>query len=484
MNNRCSLIFILSLITTFQAWSIDVGVNTQVFKDSETPYVEIYSRIIGQTATFKFLATDSTTLRSTIEMLVLIKQSDSLLIAEKYNIESPSFKSAKDFWDRRRYRLDAQRYSLEIQYVDLNNPADTLNYYEEIDLGITESDIAHSDILLISDVAKTDEAYNFQRSNFYYEPLCFDLINEATPSMYAYLELYDLKDQIAEDFFIRYFPVDLNIENSREFETGFKKVIPSDFNPILINYDCEKLPSGNYNFVIELCKKDKSTFHRIEKSFSVFHPVLDLQRAFESDKTYETSFVQLLDKDELDYSLKAIFPVLKNNMTETLNYIIASDDVEVKRYFLFQYWSRISEDNPKAVYDKYMKVAKIIDLEFASNVGRGFETDRGYIFLKYGKPNNSIIVEDEPSAPPYEIWIYNYVPETQQTNVKFLFYNPSLVTNDYKLLHSTCRGEISNPRWEVELYSDDFMGQNGSILESNTTQDNFNRNARRYFEDF
>jgi hypothetical protein len=67
--------------------------------------------------------------------------------------------------------------------------------------------------------------------------------------------------------------------------------------------------------------------------------------------------------------------------------------------------------------------------------------------------------------------------------VRFLFYNPSLVTNDFQLLHSTCRGERFNPRWEVDLYSDDNLGQNNNYLDARTTEDNFNRNARRYFSD-
>jgi hypothetical protein len=66
--------------------------------------------------------------------------------------------------------------------------------------------------------------------------------------------------------------------------------------------------------------------------------------------------------------------------------------------------------------------------------------------------------------------------------VKFLFYNPSLGHNDYKLLHSTCRGELNNPAWEVELYSKSPNERIGNTIDARNVQDNFNRNARRYFE--
>ncbi|MEN9415836.1 MAG: hypothetical protein RLZ62_2140, partial [Bacteroidota bacterium] len=76
-------------------------------------------------------------------------------------------------------------------------------------------------------------------------------------------------------------------------------------------------------------------------------------------------------------------------------------------------------------------------------------------------------------------------PSTNQTNVKFLFYNPSLAGDDFILLHSTARGEISNPKWERELYrrnpteySDDNYG------DAKNVQRNNGRNARAFFEDF
>ena len=90
---------------------------------------------------------------------------------------------------------------------------------------------------------------------------------------------------------------------------------------------------------------------------------------------------------------------------------------------------------------------------------------------------------DEPSAPPYEIWIYNFLVETNQTGVKFLFYNEELAPNEFRLLHSTCRGELQNPRWEVELYKSDRLAPIGNVVDANTVQDGFNRNARRYFSD-
>lgn len=242
--------------------------------------------------------------------------------------------------------------------------------------------------------------------------------------------------------------------------------------------------SGNYILHLELNKKSREVICSTSRTFSVYNPLKDYSNSMTTDVSFETSFFQFMTRDELNYSLKAIFPRVGNNMTEILNYIVASDELKPKRYFLYNFWSGFSLENMQQIYEEYMAVARAVDNSYATNVGFGFESHRGYYFLKYGKPDDIVFEEDEPTAPPYEIWIYNYLEETQETNVRFLFYNPSLAHNDFVLLHSTCRGERNNPRWELDLYSDAYNEQPSNYIDGRNMPSNFHRNARRYFTDF
>jgi len=298
--------------------------------------------------------------------------------------------------------------------------------------------------------------------------------------MRFYTEVYNA-DKLKDDLFLKYSVYSNDLDTMNAVKTGYKKIQKLTFEPLLIDFDCADLPSGNYRLNIEINKKDKTNLKAYSNRFSVLHPHIDYKNLYEGDAKFETSFVQRLNIDELDYALKAIFPRVGNHLTETVNHVVKSKEIKVKRMFLYGFWAGFNPEHPNLVYDKYMEVARAIDLKYANNVGHGFQTERGYFFLKYGRPDNVISVEDEPSAPPYEIWIYNYLAETQQTRVKFLFYNPSLVTNDYFLLHSTCRGERQNPRWEVELYKNDFTSP--AEVNQTTVRDGNNRNASRIFSD-
>ncbi len=461
--------------------AINVSVSTTQFHSEDKAYIEIYSRVISNSVEYITVDSSNQIIQSSVEYTLVFKKNDTIVIADKYRLDSPLSSEPKDYFDLRRYGLSDGSYSLNLFYVDLNNVSDTLFYTENIEVITDPDEILLSDVLLMHDVQQTNEKYNYEKAGFFYEPLCFDLISEEQNVLYLYLEMYNYEEVLEEDFYIKYYPIDLDATTlDNQIKPAYKKLTPSNCASVLLKYDCTDLQSGNYEMFIEVHKKDKTLVAKTEKTFSVIHPMVDYEVLYESDKHFETSFAQFLDRDALDYSLKAIFPRVGNNKTEILNQIISSKDLKPKRYFLYNYWRNFS-NNPKVIYDQYMEVVRAIDLRYANNVGHGFESDRGYYFLKYGRPNNIIAVEDEPSAPPYEIWIYNYMPETQETNVRFLFYNPSLVANDFKLLHSTCRGEINNPRWEVDLYIDDTQGQNNNYLDARTTEDNFNRNARRYF---
>jgi GWxTD domain-containing protein len=339
--------------------------------------------------------------------------------------------------------------------------------------------------LLTSAIDTTNTKYSFEKAGFFFEPLSFNLLNTDQNKLIFYSELYNTSALSTDVFFVKYF---IESQDQNDFNKlshiGYKKLYPSKKEALLVELDVTQLGTGNYKLILELNSKDKQVLKSIESRFSVYHPIIDIKSNVEKDALFETSFVQFMREEDLDYALKAIQPKVGNNISEALNYVIANNDIASKRYFLYNFWTQISKTDMKAHYDKYMEVVRAVDREFSNNVGYGFETDRGHYFLKYGRPSDIVVVEDEPSAPPYEIWIYNYMPSTQQTNVKFLFYNPSLVSNDFILLHSTCRGERSNPRWEVDLYSDALNENNQSYLDARSMPDNWNRNAKRYFTDF
>lgn len=464
--------------------ALQVSSTVCSFSNYGQSYIELYSKIASSDIQWVSQMDQVEQLYAELEMLCLISKDGQVVLADKYKINSPESKSPKDFWDLKRYGLEAGNYSVELQYVDLNNLNDTLVFNTEINVKSNLDEAFFSDILLLRDVGATDSSLPFNRSDFKYEPLAYNLLDPEKSNLIFYTEVNN-SIIAGDELFIKYYLENPEMHGIERYSrTGYKKLTADSLNRILIDFPVSEMVSGNYVLRLELNDKLKNLICEQSTALSIFNPFQDYRMQFENGGDFESSFFQFFTTEELDYSLKAIYPRVGNNMTEILNYIIRSDQTEPKKYFLYSFWSRVAPENMEMHYNAYMEVAKAVDNSYFTNVFHGFETDRGRIFLKYGKPDDLVFEEDEPTAPPYEIWIYNYVPETQQTNVKFLFYNPTLATNDFVLLHSNCRGERNNPRWELDLYSDAVLDQPSNYIDSRSMPDNFNRNAKRYFSDF
>jgi GWxTD domain-containing protein len=126
--------------------------------------------------------------------------------------------------------------------------------------------------------------------------------------------------------------------------------------------------------------------------------------------------------------------------------------------FVYHFWKGGGEQGAVSRWMAYQEeVDKTVSL-FSSRITTGYETERGRVYLQYGPPNSRTVVDNEPSAFPYEVWWYYQIKG--QRNVRFVFYNPDMVTNDYVLLHSDAFGENSDPQWRLQLFSRTTAFQN------------------------
>ena len=107
--------------------------------------------------------------------------------------------------------------------------------------------------------------------------------------------------------------------------------------------------------------------------------------------------------------------------------------------------------NPHLAYRDYMELAQYVDQRFRFGGRSGLMSDRGYVYLRYGKPDDQVLRENDPDVYPYEIWTYLKIAEGTQNNVDFVFYNPTMTNGNFQLLHSTARNERSNDNWRTVI---------------------------------
>tara|TARA_R110001592_G_scaffold363109_2_gene680380 strand:+ start:49901 stop:51319 length:1419 start_codon:yes stop_codon:yes gene_type:complete len=165
----------------------------------------------------------------------------------------------------------------------------------------------------------------------------------------------------------------------------------------------------------------------------------------------EESFISDVNTiDSLDYLIACLHPIAdKIERVKIKDRKKVFIDLNERKLFFYDFWEKRNPNAPDQAWQTYLTEVKKVNDNYSTPIKEGFETDRGRIYLKYGAPNTIAKRPSEPESYPYEIWHFYKVGKFN--NIRFVFYSPDMVTNDYQLLHSDMPQELNNPRWRVVL---------------------------------
>ncbi len=470
----------------FIARSLDAGVTYVAYATPDKTYVEVSLEIAGATVATKQI--DSLRYEAAVEVLMVVRRGDTIVNFEKYALRGVLMFQAQVLLDVRRLAIPPGTYTLEVTMQDLNDAGNRGVFRTPFQVAI-EPGLHLTDLQLLRALRPDTAATRFAKNGLYQEPLPFRFYDRSARYLYAYAEMYSTPSataRAADSYAVRYFlEQEINTDSLRLIAGGNQRKKTARLIPVAVQMDISQLPSGNYWFTMEVRDNAGAVLARRRVAFQRSNPFLGGVDSM-SVTAIGQEFVRQLDHAALRYALRAIGPLFSGSDIALLQNALQTDDTTTMRFVLFRHFAAQNPNSPEMAYKEFMEVAKVVDKKFHSGFRYGFETDRGRIFLRYGRPDDLIHVEDDPGAPPYEVWVYYDFPKTRQKNVKFLFYNPSLAGDDYIVLHSSARGEVNNKRWERDLYQrnagEQYNGDN--YHDATEMQRNNNRNARIYFEDF
>lgn len=478
------IIFLLtSLFLTFSLFAIDTDVSYNTFKFGDKQYIEVNVFLVGNTLVYKMI--DSTQQQAAVEVLMLIKQGENIIQFEKYILNGPISKGRPDFLDLKRFILPKGDYQLEVKIQDINEPEAFTEFKKDFSLDYSDELLEQSDIQLLASYKQAEEENNFVKSGVQLEPLAFNFYNKRANKLMFYSEIYNADKVIGQDYLVTYTVTEIvNEKLQKPISVGHKRKKVEPITALLLQTDITSLKSGNYELLVEIRNRENELLSEKRTLFQRSNPYLKIESEPVTVKEIKDEFVEQLSEEQLTYSLRAIAVILNDEDGENINEMVRSQNIEAQKLYLFTYWAKQNPVKPYDSYLQYMAVAQAIDEKFDSGFGYGFETDRGYVYMKYGQPSDMVSDANDPSAPPYEVWSYNEFPMTNQGLVKFIFYNPSLSPGNYVMLHSTARGEVNNPNWLKEMYRNVPNSDGGAGSGFQDGNGGVGRNASRNFSDF
>lgn len=459
--NILFLLFLsLVLVGTAEAKSLRARFSHGTyFAPGKGPYVETYIRIDGHSVAFT--STSSGTFQSAVEATLIVKQGDSIRYFDKFNLLGPeisdTLNGVQDFSDIHRISLPEGDYTLSLELRDRNRTQDPVRTVtQEIRLRFPSDRINLSDILLLESYRPSETDGPWVKNGLQLTPLVDDFFGKERNRLVFYTEFYNSLSLLGESDLLLLYKI-VQHENLRPLEdySGFSRQKTREAGAFIGEFDVSGLPSGNYQVQVELRDKQNKVLASQSCFFQRSRPVeastdSSMTAAMAGYKDATGSFVILMtNRDTLAEYIRCLWPISNPNENTFAINQLGIADLRMMQSFFYDFWYRRDPTNPRGAWEKYHEEVKKVNSNYSAGNKKGYLTERGRVYLKYGAPNQLSRVYNEPSAYPYEIW--QYYTLGNQTNRKFVFYNPEIGGNDFRLLHSDARGEIFDSQWMAML---------------------------------
>jgi len=421
-----------------------------------TPYVENALAIDCRSAVYKEFEPGQ--FKATVEITTIFTKDGKVSDFSKIALDSPvvtdTSKLDGAFIDQQRFMLPNGEYTMEISVIDLNATNQIPSHdVMTVTVDFHDNTPAISDILLFDSYTKATETKSCTKSGMDFLPRVYPFYGAADAKLKFYTELYN-SDQLYDSgkFLVSYY-----IESSESSSVMREFVFNQRFdvgkvNILLNTIDIKGLPSGNYYLVVEMRDRSNNLICSQSAFFQRSNPGVSYDMDDLTGVSIENTFVSKMDNiDTLRRFIEYLDPICSEAERNYCSGMLKSNDMKLMQQFMFNFWSTRSPLTPEQAWADYLAAVKRVNMSFGTTAYPGYRSDRGYVFLKYGQPDQIVERPNEPNAYPYTIWHYYVV--ANQHNKRFVFMSKDESTNDYHLIHSDVIGEINNPRWQLEVHS-------------------------------
>lgn len=452
-------IVFLFLFFSTQLVGMNVSFKYGVFMtpDQKT-YVETYLLFDAAEMRYK-LGTDST-YSSGAKLTYIFESNGSIQAFSKTIVNGVLTKDTVnhliDFVDQQRFLLEPGSYNLTIELLDINNPLDSVHSVQLVSINVLPESTFFSDIYLVDHSEKSDQNTVYTRGGLNYYPRLSPYYPELAREIFFYCELYNMDTKIGNDE-----PYLVSVEiidpETDQVVDGLKSVLrkkATTLTPISMKLNISDLDAGSYALRIQARNRENELLAERFLPFKRFR----FQEAIYSDSTgipLENTFVSKMTTDslrEMCYCLIYAGSDAENNYVE--EHWKKGDEAEL-RFIFYSFWADRNALNPEMEWLQYHSLIQHTINTYGNNTQHGCATDRGRIYLKYGRPNSMSIVRNEAHSYPYEIWHYYKIPE--KSNAKFFFLDQKRL-NEYVLAHSNVTGEPYDALWYTRVVAETMSG--------------------------
>ncbi|RYF87558.1 MAG: GWxTD domain-containing protein [Chitinophagaceae bacterium] len=385
--------------------------------------------------------------------------------------EKPNFQMAK------RFLLKNGNYTLSLTSNDANSKDPESKADVPVSLGFEKKNkVEISDIMLLSSFKKTDKPENpdsFIRNGYEMIPAMSNFYPAYVSELSFYSELYRTAAVLGGDasFLVVYGVYGEHGRSPLKEFSRQSKQKAQNVNVVMATLDISKLPSGNYRFGIEVRDKNNKLVASHFKPIQRSNQEAAILAASEQNLLPEQplTFARDIDSTKLGLYLMSLHPIANTNEVSFISGLLKSGNINDQRKYLEHFWGKRSSTNTQGLWLDYQQRIEYVEKTFGMKNYRGYQTDRGRVYLQYGPPNK---IDNERTDVrrganstdiiPYQLWHYYHIGN--QNNKIFVFVQSNLGNDNFRLTHSDMPGEVNFPEWRQQVVQQKFPGDKATPL--------------------
>jgi len=462
MKKIISLFVLVLLVSSFSSQARDLKAYLfycTFLSLEDGPFIETYISVDGNSV--NFIEMDNGKFQGTLEITMMFKLDGEIKDFKKYELLSPDISDTTNinfhFIDQQRFLLPNGEYDFEILIADKNEESLPFVITRPVNIDFPYDKVSISGIELIESFSKTVETNVLTKSGYDLVPYVSNFFSQTQYKLTYYSEIYNTETILGKDeqFLINAYIQSFETKKKMPKYIKYKKDVAKPAVVLFSEFDIADLPSGNYSLVIEVRDRENNQLAYYRLFFQRSNPKVKINvhdiAAININNTFAERITSQDTLTEYIWSLLPISSQLEKGFTQNL---LKDPDMTTMQQYFYNFWYTRDNLDPEGAWMLYAEQVLIADASFGTRTKKGYETDRGRVFLKYGPPNAIAESYNEPNAFPYEIWHYYELHD--QRNRRFVYYARELATNDFELIHSDAIGEPSNYQWQFVIHGREF----------------------------
>lgn len=423
-----------------------------------SPYIE--TSLAFDCNSLEYVETEKGRFHSEVNVTVYFKKGADIVKYDKYTISSPVLTDTSNifsaFIDQQRYFLPTGDYEMVIEIKDANS-SHTLNpTVQNISIAFPAEGQYFSDIQLVESYKPLEKGAErpCAKNGLDIVPMIHTFYPSHINKLSYYTEIYNSDKVLGKGekyLFMSYIETHESLTRLEQY-SATKRITAQEVNVVMNNIDISELPTGNYHLVLETRNKQ----NEVIASKSVFFQRDNINVNTDLDDISHLNIERCFTRgitsiDSLRMYILCMEPVSSEAERDYAFNLVKTDDVKTMQQYMHHFWAKRYPINPAEAWQNYYAKVLYVNKVYPAINKKGWQSDRGRVYLKYGAPDKISDSYNEPGAYPYEIWHYQTL-NTKQRNKRFVFMTLDIVTNDFFLLHSDATGEVYNPRWTTDIY--------------------------------